>query len=425
MSAVDARLKLGRERWQRPASRLRIALIRGEGRMPQNNRFRHQAYRSEHRTSDARLLQIDRPPAKSTDAYRQRMRSVGQVLRSADVRAIYLVHGTFVGADALGLLREVARISIKAAEPLRRVQKQLLDALAKDAGNYTVEFAQEFESALAEDGKSRIPVRLLTWSSENHHIGRADGAIKLLATLFDNHAQADGRVLVWGHSHGGNVMALATNLLGGDLSVREQFFRDCRSHYRWPGLERVDLPEWPRVDKLLDHASAKLLGSRIDLVTFGTPVRYGWETGGYGKLLHFIHHRPVPGRPPTVAEFPRDAEDVMTAKYGDYVQQCGIAGTNFAPAVWDWRASLADRRLGKLLQPGLRKRDVLERLKLGVRTHDEGRNLLVDYGLPEGNVGQHLAGHAVYTRLDWLLFHAEEVARYFYDLAPSPDVATE
>lgn len=40
--------------------------------------------------------------------------------------------------------------------------------------------------------------------------------------------------------------------------------------------------------------------------------------------------------------------------------------------------------------------------------------MLVDYGPPEGNIAQHLAGHAVYTRKRWMLFHAEEVARRFY-----------
>jgi hypothetical protein len=32
-------------------------------------------------------------------------------------------------------------------------------------------------------------------------------------------------------------------------------------------------------------------------------------------------------------------------------------------------------------------------------------------------VAQHAAGHAVYTRPQWLLFHAEEVARRFYNNA--------
>ena len=344
------------------------------------------------------------------------MQAVGRALQVADVRAIYLVHGSFVGADALGLFREVARVSSAAAEPLRRLQKQLLDALAKDAGNYTAEFAKEFEDAISIRGEPSLPVRLFHWSSENHHIGRADGAVRLIGSLCDDEATARGRVLVWGHSHGGNVLALMTNLLGGDEEVRKRFFHACRPYYRWPGFKHVDLPEWTRVRHELESKSSRSLVPRLDLVTFGTPVRYGWETNGYGKLLHFIHHRPVPGLAPTWSEFPREAEYVFTARYGDYIQQFGIAGTNFAPGAWAWRAALADVRLGRLLQPGIRKRKLLERLRSGARTHDEGANLLVDYGQQAGHVGQHLAGHAVYTRQDWLLFHAEEVARRFYGL---------
>lgn len=344
------------------------------------------------------------------------MRAVGRVYRAADVLAIYLVHGSFVGADALGLFCEVARVSSAAAEPLRRLQKQLLDALTKDTGNYTAEFAREFEHAIAADGEPAIPVRLFNWSSENHHIGRADGAIRLISALHDDDAANTGRVLIWGHSHGGNVLALLSNLLGADAALRQQFFHACRSYYRWPGIDRVDLPEWSHVQELLEHDALLPLAARLDLVTFGTPVRYGWDTGGYGKLLHFIHHRPVPGKHQTAADFPREAEEVLSARYGDYIQQFGIAGTNLAPGVWAWRAALADVRLGRFLQPGIRKRQLLERLKLGIRTHDEGTNLLVDYGLPQGHVGQHVAGHAIYTLLDWLLFHAEEVARRFYGL---------
>lgn len=121
------------------------------------------------------------------------MQQVGQVLRAADVRAIYLVHGSFVGADASGLFREIARVSSTAAEPLRRLQKQLLDALAKDTGNYTVEFANEFESAVEIPGEPHLPVRLFNWSSENHHIGRADGGVRLIEALFDDEAAKLGR----------------------------------------------------------------------------------------------------------------------------------------------------------------------------------------------------------------------------------------
>jgi hypothetical protein len=39
---------------------------------------------------------------------------------------------------------------------------------------------------------------------------------------------------------------------------------------------------------------------------------------------------------------------------------------------------------------------------------------LVDYGLPDGRITRHLAGHAVYTRKRWMLFHAEETVRRLY-----------
>ena len=110
---------------------------------------------------------------------------------------------------------------------------------------------------------------------------------------------------------------------------------------------------------------------------------------------------------------------MLAATAGDYIQQLGIAGTNFTPPFWAWRAWISDIRLGRLLQAGLRKRDTLARLKLGIRVHQDGETLLVDYGPAKGNITQHLAGHAVYTRLDWLLFHAEEVTRRFYQGADS------
>ena len=108
--------------------------------------------------------------------------------------------------------------------------------------------------------------------------------------------------------------------------------------------------------------------------------------------------------------------DIGELKDGDYVQQLGIAGTNFPPTLFSWRAVLADVRLGRLLQAGIRKRNLLDRLLNGMRVPDEGTTLLVDYGLPEGDAGpehvvKHLAGHAVYTRPEWMLFHAEETAQ--------------
>ncbi|MBP90639.1 MAG: hypothetical protein CMJ64_28670 [Planctomycetaceae bacterium] len=342
------------------------------------------------------------------------MAAVGEAFRQADVRAIYLLHGTFVGADAFGLLREVARVSQKAAEPLKRLQKQLLDAIAKDAGNFTREYADTFADAINTGLEAVIPVRLFHWSSENHHIGRCDGAVRLADELASHEELRGGRALFWGHSHGGNVLALLTNLIGADHSALDRFFRAARSYYRWPVAGKVDMPAWPRVQELLKCERHMLQDIQYDYVTLGTPIRYGWNVGDETKLLHFVNHKPIEDLPTDRAAFPPDWDDLLHARYGDYIQQLAIAGTNFTPAAWAWRAWLADIRLDRLLQAGVRKRDLLERLRAGIRAHDEGQTLLVDYGPSEGHIGQHLAGHAVYTRLDWLLFHAEQVAASFY-----------
>jgi len=110
---------------------------------------------------------------------------------------------------------------------------------------------------------------------------------------------------------------------------------------------------------------------------------------------------------------------VIKGVNGDYVQQLGIAGTNVMPSLFAWRAWVADNRLNRLLQGESDQHGRLQRFQAGAIVPDEGISLLVDYGLPDGTVAEHLAGHAVYTRKKWLLFHAEEVARRLYDADPT------
>jgi hypothetical protein len=148
------------------------------------------------------------------------------------------------------------------------------------------------------------------------------------------------------------------------------------------------------------------------LVTFGTPIRYGWDADGFANLLHFIYHRPREGLTPYRTVMPRTPTEVLHATDGDYIQQWGVAGTNLLPDAVAWRTWLAELRLHKLLQGQLRVRDLPQRLGFGQRVPQDGRTLLVDYSLdPQSSV---LAGHAVYTRIQWLEFHVAEVARYFY-----------
>jgi hypothetical protein len=343
------------------------------------------------------------------------MREVGQALRRGNVAAIYLSHGTFAGDDALGLIGELGRLFPTASNAMRRIIKDLIDAAAADVGNYTGRYAELFEQAI-NDGlpEPRISVRRFNWSSENNHIGRADGAVRLIDELTNLQLVAGQRVLLWGHSHAGNVFALMTNLLGSDQSARQEFFQAARVYYCWPVVGCVDIPIWRRVREMLLSGDNPLCETPLDIVTFGTPIRYGWSEAGFSRLMHFINHRPAEGRPPYLAPFPPVLERVLNAVDGDYVQQFGIAGTNFMPSLFSWRSWWADRSLNRLLQPTQQTYDPRERFRIGARVPDTGETLLIDYGLPGGTLAQHFAGHAVYTKTEWLLFHAEEVARRWY-----------
>lgn len=376
--------------------------------MPSHNAFAHQRYSSDYPKGEWETLRSPKKLVAGRSDSKQLMAHVGNTFRDVGVHAVYLVHGTFVGDDPLGFIRSLAKVLPISGEKMRGIHKEIVDKLARDAGNYTTGFAHEFEESVG------IPVRLFRWSSENHHIARAHAAVCLIDELASLDLAPNDRVLLWGHSHGGNVFALMTNLLGSDRRTRHRFFRACRNYYRWPITCQVDLPAWTRVRKLLAEGRQSRRLPKLDLVTFGTPIRYGWDTDGYARLLHFVHHRPHEGLPEYRTTLPRSVEDVLSAAGGDYIQHLGIAGTNLAPNLFAWRTWMADVRLGRLLQGSLRRRDLLLRLKAGVRVAEEGETLLVDYGPVEGNVAQHLAGHAVYTRVGWLPFHAEQIARRFY-----------
>jgi len=374
--------------------------------MPPDNRFRHQEYRLHALPGELHLLKAEAGPALDSEEGRARMRVVGEIYRAARVSLIYLIHGTFVGSDALGLLGELSRMAPDLGARLRLWQKRAVDRLAGESANYTGEYARTFEEATG------ISVRLFHWSSENDHLGRSGAAVRLIEELAQAEVPREDRVLLWSHSHGGNVLALVSNLMGGDPRSRARFFRAARPYYLRPLFGKVIRPAWPRVRRLLNRD--ELTHLTLDMVTFGTPVRYAWETRGYGKLLHFVNHRPFPGLPEHQARFPPDLTEVREGAGGDHIQQIGIAGTDFPKATFNWRSRRAERRLRELLQPGIRNRDLLARLKSGVRVPDEGTTLLVDYEDAGESIREHVGGHAVYTFSKWLPFHAEQVARRLY-----------
>jgi hypothetical protein len=225
------------------------------------------------------------------------------------------------------------------------------------------------------------------------------------------------RVLCFAQSHGGNVLALMTNLLGGDRATRKQLLDLVRGV---PGKSNGGPwhESWRRACERLDSdaSAAELLGGRqLDLVTFGTPIRYGWDSGGYDQLLHIVNQRPVPELPPWRGRLPRTLNDVVDGRYGDWVHQIGIAGSNFPLLPLRWRRWRAERNLAALLQRGEPSYHVRRRIRNSLRVPDEGPTLLADFGVAQrGQRLRHIFGHGIYTHTQWMPFHLEQAAATFY-----------
>lgn len=323
----------------------------------------------------------------SSADFDERLATACVPMAKVNLAATYLVHGTYTGNDVLGLLTELRRFSPWLSERIRRMTKGFIDVVAGETGNYTSQYAATFQKGLTVGTGRTTAVRLFHWSSQNNHIARADGAVRLiceLARLAEDLPTADessdpSRVMLWGHSHGGNVLAILTNLLAANQETRNQFFDATRTFFSPWWSEETDRPDWEQARQLLNDAQHPLRRLALDIVTFGTPIRYGWDTAGYSKLLHFVNHRPTPQQPVHRTGFPLHLPRFLKAKEGDYIHQLGIAGTNLIPNPLAVRTLLADLRLKKVLEQGLQPEWRLSRWMRGHRVPDEGTTLLVDY----------------------------------------------
>ena len=211
--------------------------------MPHELPFPHHTYQS---LSDEGKFEIvaSREAGLCRDPQPRHCQDVAARLRAAEVDEIILIHGTFAGNDVLGLIREIARWSPRMAKGLKSITKTVFDQLAGDLGNYTKAFADRCYLLVNDgyDASYRIKVRRFHWSGENHHVGRIGGAIGLLDYLTSKRWEKGQRVLLWGHSHGGNLLAAVSLLLGATPEARHRFFSATRVHYRHPILGRLDLP---------------------------------------------------------------------------------------------------------------------------------------------------------------------------------------
>ena len=379
------------------------------------------------------------------------MAQYGAQLAQAGVRAIVLFHGSIVGTDVFGMQRldEVGGLkrgysrgvsgvdALLAAmreggngiPPLSggltiplsddEATKKALDTQVGDAGNFTAAYAALLGQALNKNLTTPLSCVRMLWSSAHHHVGRAIAAVQLLndlRTLCEQHHLAAGdRILLLAHGQAGLVTALASNLLcPSPITGRPKLFHLLTTAPQ-AGHAGV-MPLIQRIEPLLT-TGALLNGAHLDIVTLGTPVRYGWDPSGISRLLHIVNHRNLRTDGKTwlsKMELPQVTMEMPIAWGGDYVQELAVAGSDAAPA--SEAAKAANKAVWELLEPYDGFERWLECARRAVRFPTDGQCLLADYKDCTGstNIRDHYYGHAAYTRLNAMLFNTAEIVRSLY-----------
>lgn len=414
--------------------------------MPVGNNFQHAVYSRSDPGDRVDYREVIVGASSDSLAWQDAMAGLGVRLAQEGIRVMLLLHGTFLGTDVFGMQRldEVGGLKrgysrgIAGLDALLALMRQdsnglpsslngltppfidndatrhALDALAGDAGNFSQAYLDLLSKALNRDCERPIVCVRMLWQSEHHHLGRAQAAVQVihrLRSLIAEHNLGTGdRLLVQAHGQAGLVMALVSNLLSRDESAGRIFFLQALKDYAKQTAAAHDVA-------LLESLSNELLnGSTLDIVTLGTPVRYGWEPSGIGKLLHVVNHRPmrVDGkRWLAKMELPQITMEMPLAWGGDYVQQLAVGGSDSIPTSPEAKAT--NKILWELLEPYEGFERWLECARKSVRCQNDGQCLLVDYKDSNATslAKDHAYGHAAYTRLNAMLFNTSEIAGHY------------
>ncbi|MBM4124000.1 MAG: hypothetical protein FJ246_03455 [Nitrospira sp.] len=424
--------------------------------MPTENNFQHATY-SRSDPGD-RVVYRDFVSGAQPDslAWQDEMARLGSELSQGGVRAVLFMQGAGLGADLFGaqrldeagglkrgysrgipgmeallaLLRQdtngLASLPDSPKPPLTDddATRNLLDKQVGDRGNFTNAYVELFRNAVNRNASRPIVCSRHLWSSEQHHLGRALAAWHLLERLRTICAEqklgAGDRLLVQAHGHAGQVLALVSNLLAPNPSSgREAYFQILKAYYEKTKAAPDALPRLLQIENAI-QAGTILNGAALDIVTFGTPIRYGWDAAGLGKLLHVVNHRMMRTdgkRWLAKMDLPQVTMEMPLVWGGDYVQQLAVAGSDAATPTSP-EGKTANKALWELLEPWDGFERWLECARKSVRCPADGQCLLVDYkdasSSDAGNPRDHLYGHAAYTRTNALFFNTAELVLTLY-----------
>jgi len=420
--------------------------------MPTENNFQHSPYSRADPGERVAYREFVAGAPPDSIAWKDAMAAHGEALAAAQVRTVLFLSGAMLGTDPFGMQRLDEAGGLKRGysrgipgleallafmregsngipapaggltPPLAddEAMKKALDDQVAEAGNFSAQAVELFRQAINRDAKTPIHSERLHWLSEHHHLGRARAAVKVLRRLIDlsqtGKLSAGDRVLVLAHGQAGLLLPLISNLLApGSSSGRRTFFHNQKEYAK---LSSDEVGELDELEGLLPTGEA-LNGAQLDIVTFGTAVRYGWDPSGIGKLLHIVNHRPMRAdgkRWLAKMELPQITMEMPLVWGGDYIQQLAVAGSDAMPKGPE--AQAANKALWELLEPWDGFERWLECARKCVRCQTDGMCLLVDYkdaaATGAGQPKDHLYGHAAYTRANALLFNTTEIVRTLY-----------
>lgn len=421
--------------------------------MPLENNFQHDELSRKNpgaRLSIADLTDIVPPDSPK---WGEAVAHYGTRLSRAGVASVVFLHGSLHGTDLFGMQRLDEAGGLKRGysrgvsgvdallaamreesngipllpgglkPPLSNdpATKHLLDEQIGDAGNFTEAYVESFRKSLNRNLARPISCHRLLWASEHHHLGRALAAVWLLDELHkrctEQHLGTGHRILVQAHGQAGLVLALVSNLLCPSPITGRPKLLSVLSSYAQQTNQPALVGTMKRIESLV--ATATLLnGVALDIVTFGTPVRYGWDISGIGKLIHIVNHRNLrtDGKSWLAKmELPQITMEMPIAWGGDYVQELAVAGSDAVPATET--AKVVNKMVWELVEPYDGFERWLECARRAVRFPSEGHCLLVDYKDSTGstNPRDHYYGHAVYTRRHALLFNTAQIDQTFYN----------
>ena len=420
--------------------------------MPIENNFQHDDLSRKNPVERLRSVDLTDVVPPDSPEWGEAMAQYGTSLSQAGVASVVFLHGALHGTDLFGMQRLDEAGGLKRGysrgvsgvdallaamreesngipmlpgglkPPFANDQatKHLLDEQIGDGGNFTEASVHSFKNAINKNLSQPIACHRLLWSSEHHHLGRALAAVRVLDELHrlckQQNFEKGHRILIQAHGQAGLVLALASNMLcPSPITGRPKLFSILTAY-----AEQTNQPALGqtvrRIEALLTTVSP-LNGVALDMVTFGTPVRYGWDPSGIGKLLHVTNHRNLrtDGKSWLAKmELPQITMEMPIAWGGDYVQELAVAGSDAVPSTESAKA--ANKAIWELVEPYDGFERWLECVRRAVRFPSEGRCLLVDYKDSTGstNPRDHYYGHAVYTRRHALLFNTAQIDRTFY-----------